>query len=119
MLDRRMTVRQIEETLGFSKTVKWIMREHVGLKKLSVCRGVIFPFPKPFLSLPPSGFDEFRWGFTTGREISWIVYPYDMVLIFTLRKRCDLLDLSVGGLDQIFRRFCFCCIHDFEHIQFP
>ncbi|UYV79086.1 hypothetical protein LAZ67_17001076 [Cordylochernes scorpioides] len=36
MLDRRMTVRQIEETLGIPKTtVDRIMREHLGLRKLS------------------------------------------------------------------------------------
>ncbi|UYV72352.1 hypothetical protein LAZ67_9002754 [Cordylochernes scorpioides] len=36
MLDRRMTVRQIEETLGILKTtVDRIMREHLGLRKLS------------------------------------------------------------------------------------
>ncbi|UYV72608.1 hypothetical protein LAZ67_10000042, partial [Cordylochernes scorpioides] len=36
MLDRRMTVRQIEETLGIPKTtVDWIMREHLDLRKLS------------------------------------------------------------------------------------
>ncbi|UYV68033.1 hypothetical protein LAZ67_5002872 [Cordylochernes scorpioides] len=35
-LDRRMTVRQIEETLGIPKTtVDRIMREHLGLRKLS------------------------------------------------------------------------------------
>ncbi|UYV63965.1 hypothetical protein LAZ67_2006164 [Cordylochernes scorpioides] len=33
---RRKTVRQIEETLGIPKTtVDWIMREHLGLRKLS------------------------------------------------------------------------------------
>ncbi|UYV62215.1 hypothetical protein LAZ67_1008243 [Cordylochernes scorpioides] len=38
MLDRRMTVRQIEETLGIPKTtVDRIMREHLGLRKLSAC----------------------------------------------------------------------------------
>ncbi|UYV69974.1 hypothetical protein LAZ67_7001357 [Cordylochernes scorpioides] len=37
MLDRRMTVRQIEETLGIPKTiVDRIRREHLGLRKLSV-----------------------------------------------------------------------------------
>ncbi|UYV68023.1 DAGLA [Cordylochernes scorpioides] len=36
MLDRRMTVRQIEETLGIPKTTVFrIMREHLGLRKLS------------------------------------------------------------------------------------
>ncbi|UYV81190.1 DAGLA [Cordylochernes scorpioides] len=36
MLDRRMTVRQIEETLGIPKTtVDRIMTEHLGLRKLS------------------------------------------------------------------------------------
>ncbi|UYV61976.1 hypothetical protein LAZ67_1007240 [Cordylochernes scorpioides] len=36
MLDRRMTVRQIEETLGIPKTtVDRIMREHLGLRKIS------------------------------------------------------------------------------------
>ncbi|UYV71760.1 hypothetical protein LAZ67_9000294 [Cordylochernes scorpioides] len=36
MLNRRMTVRQIEETLGIPKTtVDRIMREHLGLRKLS------------------------------------------------------------------------------------
>ncbi|UYV75970.1 hypothetical protein LAZ67_13001971 [Cordylochernes scorpioides] len=36
MLDRRMTVRQIEETFGNPKTtVDRIMREHLGLRKLS------------------------------------------------------------------------------------
>ncbi|UYV68372.1 hypothetical protein LAZ67_5004121 [Cordylochernes scorpioides] len=36
MLDRRMTVRQIEETLGIQKTtVDRIIREHLGLRKLS------------------------------------------------------------------------------------
>ncbi|UYV72056.1 hypothetical protein LAZ67_9001697, partial [Cordylochernes scorpioides] len=36
MLDRRMTVRQIEETLGILKaTVDRIMREHLGLRMLS------------------------------------------------------------------------------------
>ncbi|UYV84538.1 hypothetical protein LAZ67_X002509 [Cordylochernes scorpioides] len=36
MLDRRMTVRRIEETLGILKTtVDWIMRENLGLGKLS------------------------------------------------------------------------------------
>ncbi|UYV60609.1 hypothetical protein LAZ67_1001652 [Cordylochernes scorpioides] len=36
MLDRGMTVRQIEETLGIPKTtVERIMREHLGLRKLS------------------------------------------------------------------------------------
>ncbi|UYV70650.1 hypothetical protein LAZ67_8000166 [Cordylochernes scorpioides] len=36
MLDRRMTVRRIEETLGILKTtVDRIMREHFGLRKLS------------------------------------------------------------------------------------
>ncbi|UYV62973.1 hypothetical protein LAZ67_2002687 [Cordylochernes scorpioides] len=36
MLDRRMTVRRIEETLGILKiTVDRIMREHLGLRKLS------------------------------------------------------------------------------------
>ncbi|UYV75749.1 hypothetical protein LAZ67_13001208 [Cordylochernes scorpioides] len=36
MLDRRMTVRQIEETLGIPKTtVDRIMREHLGLRKFS------------------------------------------------------------------------------------
>ncbi|UYV82441.1 hypothetical protein LAZ67_21002182 [Cordylochernes scorpioides] len=36
MLDRRMTVRQIEQTLGIPKTtVDRIMREHLGLRKLS------------------------------------------------------------------------------------
>ncbi|UYV61790.1 hypothetical protein LAZ67_1006570, partial [Cordylochernes scorpioides] len=36
MLDRRMTVSQIEETLGIPKTtVDRIMREHLGLRKLS------------------------------------------------------------------------------------
>ncbi|UYV82869.1 hypothetical protein LAZ67_22001161 [Cordylochernes scorpioides] len=36
MLDRRMTVRQIEETLGIPKTtVDRFMREHLGLRKLS------------------------------------------------------------------------------------
>ncbi|UYV74114.1 hypothetical protein LAZ67_11002156 [Cordylochernes scorpioides] len=40
MLDRRMTVLQIEETLGIPKaTVDRIMREHLGLRKLSACRG--------------------------------------------------------------------------------
>ncbi|UYV72569.1 hypothetical protein LAZ67_9003782 [Cordylochernes scorpioides] len=38
ILDRRMTVRQIEETLVISKTtVDRIMREHLGLRKLSAC----------------------------------------------------------------------------------
>ncbi|UYV80494.1 hypothetical protein LAZ67_19000324 [Cordylochernes scorpioides] len=36
MLDRRMTVRQIGETLGIPKTtVDRIMREHLGLRKIS------------------------------------------------------------------------------------
>ncbi|UYV73413.1 hypothetical protein LAZ67_10003098 [Cordylochernes scorpioides] len=36
MLDRRMTVRQIEETLGIPKTtVDRIMREHLGFRKIS------------------------------------------------------------------------------------
>ncbi|UYV85088.1 hypothetical protein LAZ67_X004533 [Cordylochernes scorpioides] len=36
MLDSKMTIRQIEETLGIPKTtVDWIMREHLGLRKLS------------------------------------------------------------------------------------
>ncbi|UYV60555.1 hypothetical protein LAZ67_1001504 [Cordylochernes scorpioides] len=40
MLDRRMTVRQIEKTLGIPKTtVDRIMGEHLGLRKLSACRG--------------------------------------------------------------------------------
>ncbi|UYV65562.1 hypothetical protein LAZ67_3004702 [Cordylochernes scorpioides] len=36
MLDKRLTVRQIEETLGFPKTtVDRIMRKHLGLRKIS------------------------------------------------------------------------------------